>query len=758
MQAQLLSKTSASALTGVDGMVTSLCCDDKNFYSAVDGGVIRRYPISQDDVTQTTDDIFIVRQSHITAIDSTRDPSSPNFVIIGCSDGNLHVCSPNWRVDKTIQAHTGGVTCVRVNPDGLSIASAGEDGLVKIWGRNGSLRSSLASCGATITSCNWDCTGKYLMFTHGGMVTVRSASFKQDQTQFRAHRRLVTCSDWNKATNEIITGSEDRLARIFDPDGRLLFESLPCDFAVSSIAFIPSAKLCLIGTANRLYLMDNHLRTLSTIPITGACTICASRDQPRALIGGGGTVSLVAAIGKTLVYRDCEVVLESPKKLTVFDLKNGVSEPISFNDTIVDFSLDFNHLIVATATKLQIHKSGSWTGPVIVETKEIARVIVQSARMFAFVSASGTQIIGYDGRTITRISDPRVKWDLLSPDSVALSPSVFVVLSPDGRKHVFAFSASTGQSIAAEPFAHPSEIRCVRTNQAATQAKARFGFVNTNGDLTICRFVAANPRVPPAIEGQKLANFVDDFRWHSTHDAILARSGDKLTVWCAPSAVFFTAELLPILRTELRTIFDAVEIESFDGTHAFVTAKDGSSCVVPVAPFLIMLHEAIETHKNWKVVLQICRTVNEQSLWAVCATAAVQVGEVDAAQEAYAALSLIDRVMFLGKVKKMKSPAARNAMIAILQGRVNEAEEILIQGGCVFRAVKMNVSMGRWDRALAIAKRSGKFVEVVAAYRTKYCKDMKIEEPDPEFVKIGQIDMDAVATIIKREKAQELTG
>jgi intraflagellar transport protein 80 len=335
---------------------------------------------------------------------------------------------------------------------------------------------------------------------------------------------------------------------------------------------------------------------------------------------------------------------------------------------------------------------------------------------------------------------------------------VFVALSPDGRKHIFAFSTSTGQTVANEPFSHPSEIRCVRTNQAPTQAKARFGFVNANGDLTVCRFVASNPRLPPAIEGQKLANFVDDFRWHSTHDIILARSGEKLTIWCAPSAVFFTAELVPILRTELPTLIDAIEIQSFDGTHAFVTAKDGARCVVPVAPFLVMLHEAIETHKNWKIVLQICRTISDQSLWAVCATAAVQVGEIEAAQEAYAALSLIDRVMFLGKVKKMKSPAARNAMIAVLQGRINEAEEILIQGGCIFRAVKMNLSMGRWDRALAIAKRSGKFVEVVAAYRTKYCRDMKIEEPDQEFVKLGEVELSSVKGIIKQEKTAELTG
>jgi hypothetical protein len=121
-------------------------------------------------------------------------------------------------------------------------------------------------------------------------------------------------------------------------------------------------------------------------------------------------------------------------------------------------------------------------------------------------------MIGYDGRTISRINDTRIKWDLLSADTAAASSAVFIAVSPDGRKHLFAFAASTGQMITAEPYTHPSEIKCVRINQATVQNKVRFGFINSNGDLTVCRFLSANPRLPPSVEAQKLANFVDDFR------------------------------------------------------------------------------------------------------------------------------------------------------------------------------------------------------------------------------------------------------
>lgn len=755
MKLQALSKTETSNLPGVEGMISSICIDDRYFYTAVDGGAIRKYPILNDDLGQTSDDIFTLKSGHITCIDSTNDSTAQNIFVIGCSDGNLHLCSTNWRIEKTIQAHKGGITCIKINPDGTSIATGGEDGILKIWGRNGIKRSDLASCGSVITSCNWDCTGKYIMFTHGGMVSICSPSSKQ--TQFRAHRRLITCSSWNSSSNEILTGGEDRIVRLFDSDGRTLAESQTYDLPISSVCFLQASKLCLIGTASHVYLADRRLNQLSSLQCQAGAVMCPSQSVPRVLVGGNGTATLVTAVGKKIVYRDCEIREEGQKKLNVFDLKNGITETLQFPDSVSNFYLNFNFLIVATTSKIYIYKYGIWTTPSIVDIKEPPRVISQSQTMFALISPSGVQIIGYDGRTISRITDTRVKWELLSHDSVAVSPSIFVAITPDERKNIFAFLTSTGQMITSDPLTHPSEIRCVRTNQATTQNKARFGFLNANGDLTICRFLTSNPRVPPSIEAEKIANFVDDFQWHSTHDIIVARSGKGLTCYCNPSAVFFTPELMPNLKTDVRMLFDVADLNSFDGTHIFVTARDGAFCVVPVSPFLIILHQAIELFRNWKVVLQICRSANDQSLWAVCATCAVQAGEIDAAQEAYAALSLVDRVMFLNKVKKMKSPAAKNAMIAILQGRENEAEEILQQGGCVFRAVKMNISLCRWDRALTIAKKYNKFVDVVAAYRTKYIKDMGIKETDKNFIELGEVEMDSVRSTIEKEKAAEMS-
>jgi WD40 repeat protein len=132
-------------------MVVAACSDGKSFYTAVDGGSIRKYPINVDDLTQITDDVFTLKQSHVTCVDSTRDTGVPNTFIIGCADGNLHLCSPNGQVEKSVPAQTGGVTCLSVSPNRLSILSGGEHGVVKMWRRNGILQTNLAGVGGAVT-------------------------------------------------------------------------------------------------------------------------------------------------------------------------------------------------------------------------------------------------------------------------------------------------------------------------------------------------------------------------------------------------------------------------------------------------------------------------------------------------------------------------------------------------------------------------------------------------------------------------------
>ncbi|CAM9144759.1 unnamed protein product, partial [Lampetra fluviatilis] len=54
-----------------------------------------------------------------------------------------------------VEAHRGAVLAARWSGDGTALATAGEDGLVKIWSRSGMLRSTLVQQGSPVYSACW---------------------------------------------------------------------------------------------------------------------------------------------------------------------------------------------------------------------------------------------------------------------------------------------------------------------------------------------------------------------------------------------------------------------------------------------------------------------------------------------------------------------------------------------------------------------------------------------------------------------------
>ena len=71
-------------------------------------------------------------------------------VALGASDGKVSLFSltaGQVRFEKKWTAHQGAcIRCV-TSPSGLELLTCGEDGQVKVWSRNGLLRTQLASTG-----------------------------------------------------------------------------------------------------------------------------------------------------------------------------------------------------------------------------------------------------------------------------------------------------------------------------------------------------------------------------------------------------------------------------------------------------------------------------------------------------------------------------------------------------------------------------------------------------------------------------------
>ena len=98
--------------------------------------------------------------------------------------------------------------------------------------------------------------------------------------------------------------------------------------------------------------------------------------------------------------------------------------------------------------------------------------------------------------------------------------------------------------------------------------------------------------------------------------------------------------------------------------------------------------------------------------------------------------------------------------VLLLSNKIDEAEKILLQGKLIYRAIKININLYRWDRALKLAVDNGTHVDTVLAYREKYLKNAGLNEVNSRFLELSKdvtIDWDKIKQKIAEDKKMEMT-
>jgi intraflagellar transport protein 80 len=78
------------------------------------------------------------------------------LVAVGFADGSFKLFGKNGRLDKNVpDAHKGALISLKWSYDGGALATAGEDGALKIWSKSGNIRSKLIDSGNPIYCVVW---------------------------------------------------------------------------------------------------------------------------------------------------------------------------------------------------------------------------------------------------------------------------------------------------------------------------------------------------------------------------------------------------------------------------------------------------------------------------------------------------------------------------------------------------------------------------------------------------------------------------
>lgn len=218
--------------------------------------------------------------------------------------------------------------------------------------------------------------------------------------------------------------------------------------------------------------------------------------------------------------------------------------------------------------------------------------------------------------------------------------------------------------------------------------------------------------------------------WCETSDMLSCVADGRFIVWYYPNAVFVDRDLV---GTTLESK-DATElgkgpvIVGFSGSRAAVRKADGSLHHVAVSCYAPLL-QSLCREKRWGEALRLCRFVKEPAaaarLWAALACMALAGRHLDTAEAALAALTEVDKVEFVARMRKIPSEEGRSAELALYRRCPDEAEAILLQAKppLLYRAIKMNVRLFRFGRALDIALKHKKHVDTVLGYRARCAAD-----------------------------------
>lgn len=672
--------------------------------------------------------------------------------------------SKTGREEKRVQACEGAVIILKWNYDGTALVTSGEDGTIKIWSRSGNLRSTLASTGRSIYAVCWGPDNDQLLFTNGVNLVIKTVQIGRKDILWKAHEGAIMCIDWNPINNRIISGGEDRIFRVWDAFGRQLYQSPVGEHVVTSIAWCPNGGTFAVGSYNMLRLCDktgwSYCRER---PKCGSLMDIAWASDSTQLVAAGGNGAAVFAqvIERVLTWNKIEVKLVDPRKIHVHDVMNETLEEIDFvRDRVIEMSFGHGFLIVCTATQCFIYSSQNWNTPHIFDLRVTVNLIIQSECHFITVdNFNGIQVYSYEGKSISSPKFPGMHVQFLNSMTISLSTDTLSILDHSDRKTIRSFDINTGKQLPVA-LTHSLEIYELALSHYGPTEDRKIFFIDRNRDLYLARLSTKG--------SYKLQAQVDSAAWNNSSEILIAIADSKLVTWMYPNMVYVDRTLLSdvIDSRDGADFLKMSSITTFVGANVTVRRADGTVLAASISPYPSLLYE-FTASADWDKAVRLCRFVKSKNLWTCLAGMALHRRHLETAEIALAAIDCVDKLYFVLYVKNIVSEERRNAELALYSGNIEEAESILLQAHpkpLIYRAIKMNIRLFRWDRALDLAIKhttdAGTHVDSVLAYRERFLSANKLQETNKKFLQYAKqvtIDWETISKKkeLEREKEQQ---
>jgi intraflagellar transport protein 80 len=444
--------------------------------------------------------------------------------------------------------------------------------------------------------------------------------------------------------------------------------------------------------------------------------------------------------------------LDENNKLIVTDFQNDGFQEIDFRDRLIDMTLGYDYLIVVTNNQCHIYNVDNLNTPYKFDIKEKVKMILMCPKYFALINEnSGLNIYNYEGKQLQTPQITGVRFSLLSKKMIDISNDIIAILPPNNPKTIQFYDIASGKKLNAE-INHPMDICEIQLNQSDISRDRKVCFTDTNKDLYI-----SNVYIPKVV---KISNMCDSFAWNDSNDMLCAIADEKFFSWVYPNAVYLEKEILDGCKYEkdASDVGSNCQIQNFTGSICNILKSDGSLCSKSITPYAGLLLDLLVYQDGIEKGLKLCRYVKDKVLWTAFSAICISNREIQIAETAVAAIDEVDKVNFIEKILKLKEQKCNDSLISayvlLLSNKIDDAEKILLQGNLIYRAIKININLFRWDRALNLAITYKTHVDTVLAYRRKYLESVGLQEVNSKFIELSR-DTNIDWTKIKEKIAED---
>jgi intraflagellar transport protein 80 len=304
------------------------------------------------------------------------------ILALACSDGSFKLVGKAGRVEKSVaEAHQTAIISIKWSYEG-TLATAGEDGQIKTWGKNGMNRSTVVNGGKPIYCIVWSPNSDSILYCCDKNLTIVPTLPGSKQLQWKAHDGVVLQADWNPANNLIVSCGEDCKYRVWDQYGRQLYNSLPYDHVITSVKWSPNGEMFAVGAFEMLRLCDKSGWTHSFDKPQSGSLLSLNWSHDGTVVcgaGGNGSVTFGYIVERHLQWSNVEAILDESDRIVVVDSVHGISEQLEFSNRVVNMSMSFGNIVVCTTNQCFIYNitQQNWASPFVFDVKDSVMMIVQ---------------------------------------------------------------------------------------------------------------------------------------------------------------------------------------------------------------------------------------------------------------------------------------------------------------------------------------------------------------------------------------------